>query len=61
MLLSGNQFTKEAKYAKKIREAFDYAKVKLMQNNELEQKVSELELEIEKIEDIAEILKKVAP
>ena len=55
VLLSGNQFTKEAKYAKKIREAFDYAKVKLMQNNELEQKVSELELEIEKIKNNNEI------
>ena len=51
VLLSGNQFTKEAKYAKKIREAFDNAKVKLMQNNELEQKVSELEMEIEKIKN----------
>ena len=55
VLLSGNQFTKEAKYAKKIREAFDNAKVKLMQNNELEQKVSELELEIEKLKNNNEI------
>lgn len=49
VLLSGNQYTKEAKYAKKVREAFDMASVKVMQNTELEKKVLELEHELEKL------------
>lgn len=49
ILLSGNQHTKEAKYAKKVREAFDMVSVKVMQNTELEKKVVELEKELEKL------------
>ena len=57
ILLSGNQHTKEAKYAKKVREAFDIAKVKIMQNTELEKKVTELEHEIEKLRTYNDIRK----
>ena len=57
-LMSADEYSKEMKYLKKVREAFDFVKVKTMQNSELEKKVVELEKEIERLKNRDDIRKR---
>ena len=52
LLLSGNQCTKEAKYARSVRDALDNCKVKSLRIFELENKIIELKQQIERLKHI---------